>query len=180
MALIIRVGCSRKVSADYQSRGYTIDLQSEFDPRTLDNTDALADAADHLFQLANGLLDQQVRTASEDQGGSDHTPPPQDNHPVPARTRPADGRNGGNGHRPNGNGYQGGNGRGRGQGGPRPITEAQTRAITNMAKRLRVDPDDFAAQNFNRPVRELSLTEGSDCIDLLKGGIETTQKGAAR
>lgn len=120
MALIIRVGCSRKVSADYQSRGYTIDLQSEFDPRTLDNTDALADAADHLFQLANGLLDQQVRTASEDQGGSDHTPPPQDNHPVPARTRPADGRNGGNGHRPNGNGYQGGNGRGRDRAAPDP------------------------------------------------------------
>lgn len=179
MALIIKVGVSRKVSADFQSRGYTLDIQSEFDPRTLDDTGTLADAADHLFQLANDLLDQQVRKANEDgQSGNGHTPPPQTNHPVPARTRPADDRNGGNGHRPNGNGYQGG--RGRGQGGPRPITEAQSRAITNMAKRLRVDPDDFAAQNFNRPVRDLSLTEGSDCIDLLKGEIETQKGGAAR
>ena len=41
---------SRKVSADFQSRGFTLDIQSEFDPRTLDDI-----IREHFFDVCERL-----------------------------------------------------------------------------------------------------------------------------
>jgi hypothetical protein len=176
MPLIIKVGCSRKVSADYQSRGFTIDLQSEFDPRTLDDTNQLAGAADHLFQLANDLLDEQVRNAgsAENQGppargnGSSQPPNRTGNGSSPRRL-------------PNGNGGGNGQPRPEARNGDRSITQAQTRAVNNISRRLEIDADTYATDQFGEPVRNLTLKQGSELIDLLKREIESrSPQGAGR
>lgn len=176
MALIIRVNCSRKVSADYQSRGFSIDLQSEFDPRTLDDTNQLADSANHLFQLANDLLDEQV-SKFESEGSKPRTPTTGDTRRQP-QPRPQNG----NGRRASGNGTSPRNTNGNGNGhGERGVTQAQVRAINNMAGRIGVDADTFCQDQFGANVQELTLKQGSELIDLLKNQIEGRKTaGAAR
>lgn len=190
--VIVKVSLSRKLTRDFNSTGFGLDIQSELPSQTVEDPQAMAQATEHLFQLANDLLEVEVAKAQ----GAEQPPQAQ------ASPSPTADRNGsGNGHaRPQaqgngkanatgGNGtYRNGNGnsartapRANGNGGNRPITEAQVRAATNMARKAKVDVDDFAAQNFNRGLRELTLREASELIDQLKNEIESQQpQGAGR
>jgi len=95
MPLIIKVSVSRKLTQDFNSRGWCLDIQSELDSRTLDNTNQLADSTNYLFQLATDLLDQQVRQASEEKqsngnGGSSSQQSKSKWERKQARTQPAE------------------------------------------------------------------------------------------
>jgi hypothetical protein len=178
MPLVIKVSVSRKLSQDYNSRGWTLDIQSEFDPRTFDDTDALANSTNHLFALANDLLDQQVQQASEGNqtsGNGQHKSPyngsngnGQNGHRNnrlsnnSAYSRPANG----NGHRSSGS-PKCSNGR-----AERPITQAQINAIQKMAQRYDTHGDAIAGEDFNCKLSELTIRQASELIDRLKRGLE--------
>jgi hypothetical protein len=186
MPLIIKVSVSRKLTEDFNSRGWTLDIQSEFDPRTFDDTDALANSTNHLFQLANDLLDQQVQQASagnrsngngnrssayngsngqnqngNQNSGGNNRPPNNGTY-----TRPANGNGKSNGDS-NGGANGGSNGR-----GDRPITSAQINAIDKMAQKFDTNGDAIASEDFNCKLSQLSLRQASQLIDRLKKALE--------
>ena len=186
MPLIVKVSVSRKLTQDFNSHGFSLDIQSELDARTLDNTDQLADSTNYLFQLANDLLDQQVQQASEgnQQNGN-------------GQRKPA--YSGSNGQNPNGSGNHGGNHRlpnnvtnsrstngngeshGQRNGGTpkgngrteRGITQAQSQAIEKMAKKFDTYGDAIALEDFNCKLSELTIRQASQLIDRLKKGLES-------
>ena len=190
MPLKINVGLSRKVSQDYQSKGFSLNIEGELAASVIDDPDAMSTSVDQLFELANRLLDEQVEKAGPGSRPTGHN---------------GNGHSNGNGHT-NSNGHRNGNGRseayaprGRsnsptngysranGNGAPqarhansssvgkggRNITQAQSKAISNMAKRLGYDPQAIAHEEFGRSFNELSVKQASDLIDLLRRDIES-------
>jgi len=159
MPLIVKVGVSRKVSADYQSQGFTLDLQSELDPRTVDDPNALASATGHLFQLANDLLDEQVRQSTGSTKATTSNPPKTYNRSIPAPTYRSNTTPAANSGRQS----------------DRGITQAQTRAIQNMAKRLERDPEVDAHDEFGVMVKDLTIKQASQLIAMLKEQVENQE-----
>jgi hypothetical protein len=198
MPLIIKVGVSRKVSQDYQSQGFNLDIQSELDPRVLDDTNQLADATSHLFELANDLLDQQVEQAKG------RTPIPDNSQQKPSYngTNPQNGgqlfnrnnssnirqSNNGTYSRPsNGNGQQsnghrnGGAPKGTNGRTERPATSAQINAIRKMAEKFDTNGDSVAQEDFNCNLAELTIRQASELIDRMKKSLEAQEgQGAGR
>ncbi len=157
---IVNVGLSRKLSKDYQSRGFTLNIQAELPANAVEDPNSMAEATGHLFQLAEDLLTDQVNAASIGGEGTERPrPQAQDTPPQPRPTpRPSRGPSA-----PSQNG-DGGNGRG--------IAQAQLRAIRNMAKRAGQDPAQMAEADFGVGLRELSIRQASSMIDDLKAMIE--------
>ena len=181
MPLTVNVGLSRKVTEDYNSRGFTLNIAAELPANLVEDPNGLAEATNNLFQLATDLLDDQVQQAT---GGTKPPARPDgrngEQRPCPPQ-RPANGSRPGNG---NGNGNGNGGGRGYRSGGnghdaEREITQAQARAIQNMARRLKEDADAWASEQFGVPVRELTVKQGSQLIDQLKAAIESPEPAGA-
>jgi len=195
MPLKINVGLSRKVSQDFQSKGFSLNIEGELPANLIDDPEAMSISVDQLFELANRLLDEQVEKAGP---GSRPTGHNGNGH--------ADGHSNGSGHRngngrsesyaPRGrsnsptNGYNraGANGATRtretnstssGKGG-RHITQAQSKAISNMAKRLSYDPQAIAHEEFGTSFSELTIKQASELIDLLRRDIESQQPAEGR
>ena len=179
MPLKINVGVSRKVSQDYQSTGFSLNIDAELPANLIDNPDAMAEQSSHLFQLANDLLDEQVRQAGGKAPVSSNPP----RRPAPSSTNGTNGnghkpyRNGNTSPKTNGNGHTNHHGNGRGD---RGITDAQVRAVGNMAKRLGTDGETYAIDNTGNTLSELSVKEASQLIDQLKGELEKQPAGAGR
>ena len=174
MPLTVNVGLSRKVTEDYNSKGFTLNIAAELPASLIEDPNGLAQATNNLFALAGDLLEEQVRNASNI---GDPTPIRSgDRQPrLPQTTNDRGPSNG------NGNGHAGGNGNGgNGHDGPRPATQAQVRAIYNMSKRLNQNADGYAQQEFNVPVRQLSIKQASQMIEALKAGFEAQPAGAAQ
>lgn len=191
MPLVIKVSVSRKLSQDYNSRGWTLDIQSEFDPRVFDDTETLANSTNHLFALANDLLDQQVQQASDGArvNGNGHQKPTYD------RT---DGqRHNGRPERFGGDGAYSGKDTGNGSGNgrqqrasdrkesnarpERPITEAQVRAIRKLAEQFDTNGDAVAREDYNTDLAKLTIRQASDLIQRLKASLEGQElRGAGR
>jgi hypothetical protein len=182
--LKVNIGLSRKLSADYQSKGYTLNIEGELPSDVLNNHVALADATNKLFDLANQLLDEQIQNDSGTQSTSrsrrapgpsySRSPNGHTRQPVRSNGYRQNGSNGQNGHAPaaNGNGSNNGNANGN-AGGERLLTQAQTRAIINMAKKLGHDPDQYVQDNFGVVhVSELTIKQASEAIDALKNDIQ--------
>lgn len=175
MPVIVTVGLSRKLSKDYQSQGYSLNVQAELPATAIEDPNAMAQATDHMFRLANDLLDAQI-TAATSEGQSAITVPPRrptGNNPPPApANRPSAPRArsfyNGNGHGANGNGQ--GNG---GNGSPhRGITDAQKKAIGRMAEKVGQDPEQTAKDEFGTGLSSLTIRQASEMIENLKGQIE--------
>ena len=171
MPMTITVNRSAKVTKDYNSQGYGLSLEAELPAELIHNPDGVAEAANHLFQLAEDLLAEQVN------GGS--RAPRAASSP---RTCRAYGRNGGNGNGHSGaTVHNGSNGpyRGRGNGNgrnaasqqPRPITQAQSKAVHTMCERLGYDAQKVAHEEFGTALSGLSIKQGSELIDILKKEI---------
>ena len=57
--LRVNVGLSRKLARDYQSTGYSVNLDGEIvDP--LENSQAILDAIDNLYRLAENALSREI------------------------------------------------------------------------------------------------------------------------
>lgn len=176
MPLTINVGGSRKVSQDYNSRGFSLNIEGELPAEAINDPDRVAESAQHLFQLCDDLLDEQVRQATGQNGAGETK--------SPTRSR-SNGNGNGSGRKAatttrryekNDNGRSGNGARAEGRG----ITAAQQRAVTNMAKRLDYDPDAVAHEEFGTPVAELTVKQASGLIDLLKKEIEAPEKAGSK
>lgn len=89
------VGLSRKISRDYQSTGYTVNLDGEV-AASPDDPKAILEAVQKLWQLAEQSLAQEIdRDQSEDAVGRRDEPPP-------AQASPRNGSTGKQASRPNG------------------------------------------------------------------------------
>ncbi len=173
MALVIKASVSRKLTEDFNSKGWALELQSEFDPRMLDDTEGLAKSTDFLFQIANDLLDQQVTSSASNRTGNGEAYNRSKQNPDGGHVNRngSYGHNGANGTSGNGNGARS---KSNGSAGhkERPITAAQINAIQKMATRLDTNGDAVAREDFNAPLKELSIKQASQLIDNLKKAIE--------
>jgi hypothetical protein len=148
----------------------------------------LADSTNYLFQLATDLLDQQVRQASEEKqsngnGGSKHSPAANNRNQNGNGNKPGHNRLNGNGSYsgPSNGGDSANSLRNNKSSGTnerrneRPITAAQTNAITKMAERFDTNGDAIAREDFNCNLSELTIRQASELIDRLKKGLEAPQ-----
>ena len=136
--LRINVGLSRKLSKDYNSTGYSVNLDGEITAPVSDS-EAVVEQVKELFDLAEEVLDIQVERSQGDSAiaSRDETPQGQ-------MQENRDG-NGANEHGSNGNGSQpasrqagnspgNGNGNGNGQQEP-PATNKQVQFLLNLGKK---------------------------------------------
>ena len=194
MPVLIRVSVSRKLTKDYQSRGFALDITSELPATAAEDPNLMAQASQHLFQLAEDLLQEQVNQAGESEpaNGNGRQAPSSSEDDRPRQSNGHNGTstngrstNGRSTYRSNGqgtghagqNGNAGGNGKGRG--GDRSITDAQVRALDRMAKRLDTTGERVAQDEHGCGLRQLSLKQASALIDSLKQSIESNE-GASR
>jgi hypothetical protein len=191
MPLIIKCGASRKVSQDYQSQGYSLDVTSELDPRVLDDSNQLASTTNHLFALVNDLLNDQIEQAKALQQSSNGQGGPGRISASSQATNQAYNRNGGrsqsNGtyaRNENGSthGHRNGTAQKTGNGHPeRLITAAQKTAIEKMAQRFDTNGDSVAREDFNTDLADLTIRQASQIIDRMKQSLEAQGgQGAGR
>jgi hypothetical protein len=181
MPVIVNVGISRKMSQDYQSQGFSLNITSELPATAVEDPNQMAQATGHLFQLAGDLLDEQVRKAQGQPtpqaqpagNGNGHGGASQPQ--APRRFSQQTGQAKPNGYaKGNGNGGNGGNGR-------RGITDAQTNAIRKMSQKIGQDGEQVAQDEFGLPLSSLTIRQASDLIDTLKKNIAaSTTQGATR
>jgi hypothetical protein len=176
--LKINVGLSRKLTQDFNSRGFSIDIDGELPSEVLTDERLLRSTTDRLFQLANLMLDEQIERATTRQeeqlqkptNGRDHSHAPDgngrtqrgvsDNRPQPSN------RNGSGQCRDDQPNNANSN-------GDRLLTQAQNRAIQNMTRKLGQNADLFARDEFGvNCVAELTVKEASQVIDLLKESLD--------
>ncbi|MFN3166137.1 MAG: hypothetical protein ACE37H_03630 [Phycisphaeraceae bacterium] len=153
MPISLSIGLSRKVSKDYNSRGYSVNLDVELPADAINDQQSIANSADRLFALCDQLLECQI----SGQGV------------VAEQTRSSNT----NGHRRSGgvrttlNHVNG-----------RPLTNAQERAINSMARKLGNDADHYAEHEFGSVLADLDVRQASQLIDILKTELPTQAQGA--
>jgi len=136
------VGLSRKLSKDYNSTGFTINLDGEITAPTSD-PEAVIEQVKELFDLAEEALTQQIDRAQSVDAIASHDEEPRPQAPV---NRNGQGTNGSNGnHRANGTNRikdqkpapspQNGNGSGHEE---QPATNKQIQYLLGIGKRLRL------------------------------------------
>lgn len=160
--LKINVGLSRKITEDYNSRGFSLNIEGELPSDLLHDPRRLEESTDQLFELANRLLDDQVnqaiRPTAKPSNGNGHSRRYDGPTEQKVDRRPTSNQNG------NGNGHN----------SERQLTQAQGRAITNMTRKLGVSTEDWLEENFQvYEVGHLSLKLASQAIDRLKKELET-------
>lgn len=156
MPISLSIGLSRKVSKDYNSRGYSVNLDVELPADAINDQQSIADSADRLFALCDQLLDRQIaeqKPASIDRGPAPRT----------SNFRKSNGTNGRS---------RGSNG----NGGGRLLTTAQGRAIESMARKLGEDQNEWARHEYGQEVSQLDIRQASELIDILKQEIESREK----
>ena len=146
MPVLVTVGRSKKVSENYNSDGFSLNVQAELPASVLEDPNALAEQTNMLFQLTTDLLDEQVRIAGNNNTVSQPVS-------VPAsQPRQAYQAKGGNGNR--------------------GITDAQKNAIQKMAAKVGDNPEALAHSGYNVGLDQLSIKQASALIDDLKVRIE--------
>ena len=133
--LKVNVGLSRKVSRDYNSTGFSVNLEGEVCV-PLDDPEMVVEKIKELYDLAEESLNQQVeRYESESAIASRDGAPAARPEATPPRGRNGSGRGNGNGVRPasqqNGDGHV----RGEDRGEFTPASNKQVSFMTNLAKR---------------------------------------------
>jgi hypothetical protein len=185
MPVLIKVSVSRKMTQDFNSSGWMLDITSELPIGSAQDPNVMAEATDELFRLAEDLIDHQIKKSGS--------------RPAYAQSAPRLA----NGQAANGNGksqapatgfrrttartYPGNssNGNGHGNGSARPgvpgITDAQARAIEAIAKRMTNEhPDRLAQDEFGMNVQDLSVRQASELIDTLKKQLEASETPGGR
>ncbi len=165
------VGLSRKLSENYQSTGFSLNLEGEINA-SLDDPEAVIERVKELFDLAEEALDQQV-----ERHRSDSAIASRDAGPLPARNGNAPGRSApepdarpaseGNGHASR-NGHQDGQPGGTGE----PASNKQVQYLQTLAKRRKLfgaKLEGFIEDVVGRPCGPYDLTkkEAGAVIDAL-------------
>lgn len=158
MPLKLSIGQSRKVSQDYNSRGYSINLDVELPADAAGDPATITTTAEQLYDLCDQLLERQIAGASNERPAQNGT-----GRRTYSRRKPTDHSNGnGRTNRSKRSGSQ-----------PRRLTNAQERAIHTMAGRLDQDADEWATHEFAVDgVTNLNVRQASQMIDALKSELE--------
>ncbi|WP_237228816.1 hypothetical protein [Rubinisphaera sp. JC750] len=132
--LKVNVGLSRKVSRDYNSTGFSVNLEGEVCV-PLDDPEGVVEKIKELYDLAEESLNQQIeRYEGETTIASRDEVPPTRQESVPARSANGNGR--GNGYERHSSPPQNGNGQRRtGDDGFTPASNKQISYLNNLAKR---------------------------------------------
>jgi len=155
------VGLSRKISRDYQSTGYTINVEGEITVPP-DQPAAILTQIKGLFKLAEDALAQEIdRDQGEDAIGRHDEEPrrPEGNGAAPERASPAPERRQPPASRS-------------GNGQPEPATEKQIRYLQSLAKRQKMSPaqlEDQIAQVLGSrlTLNQLTKKEAGRVLDAL-------------
>lgn len=154
------VGLSRKLSEDYQSTGFSLNLEGEINA-SLDDPQSVVERIKELYDLAEEALDQQIdryqsnsAIASRDQ-----------DHPMPNKGHQADGST--NGHAPPRNGHQNGK-----PATAEPASDKQVQFLQTLAKRRKLfgaELEGFIGEFLGRRCspNDLSKKEAGMVIDAL-------------
>ncbi len=129
--LKINVGLSRKLSRDYNSTGFSLNLEGELCVG-LDDPVAMIERVKEFYDLAEEALNQQVERYEAERaiGSRDEGPPTRTNTPRPV-ANPAE-TPAPNGSRPNGQPQQNGNGQAPNE---EAATNKQVQYLLNLGKR---------------------------------------------
>ena len=132
--LKVNVGLSRKLSRDYNSTGFSLNLEGELCVG-LDDPVAMIERVKEFYDLAEEALNQQIERYEAERaiGSRDEVPPTRANSPRPAAppVNPAE-TPASNGSRPNGQPQQNGNGQAPNE---EAATNKQVQYLLNLAKR---------------------------------------------
>src|SRR4051812_38434312 len=71
MPTILRICLSRKVTKDFQSAGYGLEIQTELPASAVGDPREMAEASDELFRLGEDLLAEQLTKAQADQSDAE-------------------------------------------------------------------------------------------------------------
>jgi hypothetical protein len=182
MPTVVTVGLSRKLSKDFQSQGFTLSIQSELPATAVQDPETMARATQELYQLAEDLIDEQVRKA--DDLPTKRTPerPSPTRNPEPVPGRQASGRASGQSYR--GGGTQAsrsnGNSHANGQANVRGITDAQARALDKMARAADTTAERIAHDEFGVAMQDLTVRQASQLIDQLKQSLDSANSQGVR
>jgi hypothetical protein len=181
------VGLSRKLSKDYNSTGYSVNLDGEITAPTSD-PEAVVEQVRELFDLAEEVLNQQIDRSQSDAAIANHDEQPQQRPPAsqngngsvrPNRNPPrqtSSPQNNGNGSA-QGNGYSQANGNRNADDKPQePATNKQIQYLLSIGKRQRlttVQLESKLAEIIGRPVGIYDLSKMAAGI-----AIEVLTKGA--
>jgi len=155
------VGVSRKMSKDYNSTGFSLNLDAEIQA-TLDDPEAVVERIKELYDLAEEALDRQISESQED-GGFAH----RDNG-YPTHAHAATSSSNGHDH---GNGNGNGNGNGK-SANAEPASNKQVQFLTTLGKRRKLFAaklEEFIEQTIGRRCSPYDLTkkEAGRVIDAL-------------
>lgn len=153
MPISLSIGLSRKVSKDYNSRGYSVNLDVELPADAINDQQSITDSADSLFALCDQLLDRQIAEQQNESAARKQQPRSNGYRKPATQRRPSNG---------NGNG--------------RSMTNAQSRAIESMARKLGEDPNEWARHEFGQELSQLNIRQASEMIDGLKQAIEQKEQ----
>jgi len=180
------VGLSRKLSKDYNSTGYSINLDGEITAPVSD-PEAVIEQVKELFDLAEEALDQQVNRSQSDSAIASHDEEPR---PQALVNRISNGNNGSSeNHRANGTNQikdqvqtppsKNGNGNGHEE---QPATNKQVQYLLSIGKRQRlttVQLEKKIAEILGRPVGvyDLSKESAGVVIEALSNSNGTSANG---
>lgn len=178
--LRVNVGLSRKLSRDYNSTGFSVNLDGEITAPVSD-PEAVIEQAKELFDLAEEALSLQVERHQSVTAIASHD---EERPPQPAAGRNGNGRNGSNGSsgsqaahaegpknsRPNGNGNGNGNGH-----GVEPATNKQVQFLLRLGQQQRMSKkqlEDRVAEILGRQsdLYQLSKRDAGIVLDTLTAG----------
>ena len=149
--LKVNVGMSRKVSKDYNSTGFSVNLEGEICV-PLDDPEGVVEKIKELYDVAEEALAQQLERHESDSAIASRDEPRQQT--IPART-PAENRNGGNGFR--GESHTSGNGHERPEQSGEPATNKQVQFLLSLGKRLGMTPPQLGKRIAGILGREIGL-----------------------
>ncbi len=124
------VGVSKKMSKDYNSRGFTLNLEGEIQA-TLDDPEVVIERIKELYSVAEEALDRQVAEAGEIDSFASRDADDQPRHPSHG---PSNGSLDGEASPPSGNGHQNGIPGGSGE----PASNKQVAYLQTLAKRQKL------------------------------------------
>ena len=173
--LKVNVGLSRKLSRDYNSTGFSVNLEGEI-TAPVNDSDAIMEQVKELFDLVEESLDQQIeRTRSIDAQANQDAEPERSTNNGPAR----------NGYGANGHSANGQRSRPSHDDRPaEPATNKQLQYLLSIGKRQRLSTNQLEQQVQEILRREvglydLSKREAAQAIDALTGAV-ANGKSASR
>ena len=167
--LRVNVGLSRKLSKDYNSTGYSVNIDGEV-MAPVSDAEAVVEQVRELFDLAEEALDQQIDRSQGVDAMANRDEAHRESQPAKRNENRAATGNGT--RRPRGNGSAGGNGHG---GEEQPATNKQIQYLLSIGKRQRLSTAQLETKveeilGYQVGVYDLSKQAAGVVIDALTSG----------